>query len=92
MAPREEPERTCVGCRATAGKRELVRIVRSPDGSVHVDRTGSAHGRGAYVHRDAACVDAALRRGSLARALKAGLGPEEVGRLRSEIVAEFDGA
>jgi uncharacterized protein len=78
-----EPERTCVGCRASAPKRELVRIVRAPAGVVDVDRSGSAPGRGAYVHPAASCVEVATRRGGLARALRTGLGREELGRLRN---------
>ena len=49
---RTEPERTCVACRAKGGKRELIRVVRRPDGRVHSDPSGKAPGRGAYLHRD----------------------------------------
>jgi uncharacterized protein len=85
------PERTCVGCRASAPKAALVRVARSPAGGVAVDPTGSAPGRGAYVHRSAACVEAALRKGGLARSLRVGLGPEIVGTLR-ELVSEEQGS
>ena len=84
------PERTCVGCRVTAPKGALVRVVRTPAGIVAVDAAGSAPGRGAYVHRRAVCVEAAVRRGGLARSLRAGLGPEIVGTLR-ELVSEEQG-
>ncbi|HEX6131061.1 MAG TPA: YlxR family protein [Actinomycetota bacterium] len=92
MAGRE-PERTCVGCRVRAPKRSLLRIVRRPGGAVDVDPRGSAPGRGAYVHRAQACVDAALRRAALARALRLGRGlaPDEVGRLRTRIEGELIG-
>lgn len=86
---RREPERTCVGCRQTAPKRSLLRVVRSSDGVVLPDPSGSAPGRGAYVHRDAACVDLAMRRGGMARALRAGLKAEEAARLRSDIDEEM---
>ena len=75
------PERTCVGCRAKLPKGDLLRIVRSPRGEVAVDPSGSAPGRGAYLHRDRDCLDAALRRRGLARALRADVGGIEVGRL-----------
>jgi uncharacterized protein len=78
-----EPERACVGCRAKAPKRELVRIVRVRAGVVEVDPSGSAPGRGAYVHPATSCVQAATRRGALARALRTGLSPEELDRLRN---------
>lgn len=51
-------ERTCVACRAEAGRDELVRLVRSPDGAAVVDLKGSLPGRGAWVHPTAACVGA----------------------------------
>ncbi len=90
MRARREPKRTCVACRTPAGKRELLRIVRSPSGEVRVDPTGRAPGRGAYVHREEACARRALARGALARALRTGLGPEEAARLGREIERELD--
>jgi hypothetical protein len=79
-----EPERSCVGCRQRAPKTELLRIARTPEG-VRADPVARAPGRGAYVHRDAGCIGAALRKGSLARALRTGLAKEELARLRIEI-------
>ncbi len=84
------PERTCVGCRGKGTKRGLVRIVRAPDGSVRVDPTGSAPGRGAYVHPEADCARAALAKGALSRALKVVVRPDEVARLRAEIEREAE--
>jgi len=74
-----------VGCRERAGKSELVRVVRRPAGQVSVDPTGRSPGRGAYVHRSESCVRQAVRRGSLARALKASLDEAEVSRLVHEL-------
>jgi len=51
------------------GKRQLMRVVRTPDGRVHVDPTGKANGRGAYVHERRACWEKALH-GRLGHALK----------------------
>ncbi|TMC08725.1 MAG: YlxR family protein [Chloroflexi bacterium] len=67
---RHDPVRTCVGCREEAGKRGLIRLVRGPDGIVRRDPTGRAHGRGAYVHDDPACLELARKRRALQRALK----------------------
>jgi uncharacterized protein len=78
------PERTCVGCRERAPKAELLRVASTPAG-VLVDPLGTAPGRGAYVHRDVACITAAVRRGALAGALRKGLAEEELARLRSDI-------
>jgi predicted RNA-binding protein YlxR (DUF448 family) len=52
---------------------------------VRVDPPGTASGRGAYVHRDPGCVEAALRKGAFASALRTGLAQEELARLRTEI-------
>ena len=63
----EGPQRTCVGCRRTTVASDLVRLVVAPEGVV----AGKGRsGRGAWVCRDAACVDAALAKGGLARALR----------------------
>jgi predicted RNA-binding protein YlxR (DUF448 family) len=64
------PTRTCVACRTSRPKRELVRIVRTPDGTVVADETGKVAGRGAYVCRTAACLTIANTRGALSRALE----------------------
>jgi predicted RNA-binding protein YlxR (DUF448 family) len=67
---RAEPQRTCVVCRATTAKRGLHRIVRTPAGTVAYDPTGRAAGRGAYLCGQPACLDMAVRRRSIQRALK----------------------
>ena len=64
------PQRTCVGCRAVQGKRQLVRVVRQAEGHVRLDASGKAPGRGAYVHASRGCLQSALSRGRLAHALK----------------------
>jgi uncharacterized protein len=68
---RGRPVRTCVACREEAGKGELVRIVRRPDGSVALDRSGKEAGRGAYLHGSRECLEAARKRRALDRALGA---------------------
>ena len=66
---RSGPVRTCVACREEAGKADLARIVRRPDGSVGLDRSGKEAGRGAYLHASPECVESARKRRSLDRAL-----------------------
>jgi predicted RNA-binding protein YlxR (DUF448 family) len=68
--PRHIPERTCIACRETSAKRELVRLVRAVDGSVTIDPSGKRSGRGAYLCNRATCWQAGLKRGVLPRALK----------------------
>jgi hypothetical protein len=74
--PPRDPVRTCVACREEAGKGALVRVVRRPDGTAAVDRPGRAPGRGAYLHLDTACIEAARKRRALERSLKATVTPE----------------
>jgi len=59
-----------VACRQTNAKRQLVRVVRAPDGSVTIDLSGKRSGRGAYLCATHECWDAGLKRGVLSRALK----------------------
>ena len=73
------PQRTCVGCRAVLPKRNLVRVVRGSQG-VHVDLTGKASGRGAYLHDQRICWERALK-GALAHALRAEMTEEDRERL-----------
>ena len=67
---RRTPQRTCVVCRSTTAKRTLHRIVRTPAGTVAYDPTGKAPGRGAYLCGQPGCLDMAVRRRSIQRALK----------------------
>jgi|SRR5438105_6937896 len=88
LPERREPQRTCVGCRGAAPKRSLVRLVRRVDGTVGLDPTGRAPGRGAYVHADRACAERAVRSGALGRALRTPLERAEAARLMNEAVEE----
>ncbi len=63
------PERTCVACRTARPKRHLVRIVRTPEGGVEVDKTGRRNGRGAYLCPAQECWRLARTRRSLDQAL-----------------------
>jgi len=68
--PRHIPQRTCVACRRTTAKRELVRVVRTAEGRVEVDPTGKRSGRGAYLCPTPGCWRLAVQKGRLDRALK----------------------
>jgi len=70
------PQRTCVACRAVRPKRELVRVVRTPENEIVVDETGKRAGRGAYLCRRRDCWERALARRQLERSLKVSLTAE----------------
>jgi predicted RNA-binding protein YlxR (DUF448 family) len=68
-ALRRPPTRTCVACRTERDKRDLLRVVRAPDGAVRLDQTGRATGRGAYLCADPACWAKARQSRAIQRAL-----------------------
>ena len=68
--------RMCVGCREMKEKRELIRVVSSPEGEVSLDPTGKKSGRGAYVCRNADCLKRAIRPRQRERQLDAAILPE----------------
>jgi predicted RNA-binding protein YlxR (DUF448 family) len=81
--PRPAQPRTCVGCRTVLPKRQLVRLVRQADGSVAIDPTGKAAGRGAYLHARRGCWRQALAGGALDHALKLTMSEADRVRLRA---------
>jgi predicted RNA-binding protein YlxR (DUF448 family) len=68
--PKKIPMLQCVGCGEMKEKKSLIRIIRTPEGRILLDRTGRANGRGAYICDDPACLAAARKKKSLNRALK----------------------
>lgn len=85
MPAKKIPMRMCVGCREMKPKKELIRIVRSPEGEISVDRTGKAQGRGAYICQSVGCLNKARKIRALERALEHGIEDEVFERLSSEI-------
>ncbi|QGV78198.1 YlxR family protein [Streptomyces ficellus] len=77
------PERTCVGCRERAAKRDLLRIVLIK-GECAPDPRGTLPGRGAYVHPASVCLDLAVRRRAFPRALRV-QGPLDLADVRRYI-------
>ena len=82
-----EPVRMCVGCREHAPKKELIRIVRTPDGQIVADAAGKTPGRGAYICRKAACLNKARKSRALERMLAASISPEAYDALAAAIEA-----
>lgn len=74
-----------MACRTVRAKRELVRIVRSREGTLSVDLRGKASGRGAYVCPDPACLGRGLADGAIARALEVQIPADVAERLASEL-------
>jgi uncharacterized protein len=75
IKPKHVPQRTCIACRQVAGKRNLLRLVRTERG-VEIDTTGKLAGRGAYLHPYQNCWQAVLRGGRIEQALRTRLNEE----------------
>jgi len=79
--------RQCLGCREMREKKELLRVVRTPEGTVALDFRGKLPGRGAYVCRSAECLEKAVRTRALERALGEKIPEELYDTLRSQLEA-----
>lgn len=79
------PQRQCVGCREMKDKKELIRVVKSPQGEIGLDFGGRKPGRGAYVCRDAACLKKARKSRALERAFETQIAPEVYDALEKEL-------
>lgn len=78
------PMRMCVSCREMRPKKELTRVVRTPEGEVLIDPTGRANGRGAYLCLKTACLDKAIKSRALERALEVTISKETYEALRKD--------
>lgn len=74
--PKHIPLRSCIACRETKPKRELVRVVHTPEGPVEVDRTGKKNGRGAYFCPAQECWELGRKKKALNHAFKTAVTPE----------------
>jgi len=83
MRRKHVPLRTCIVCQRKRPKRELIRIVRTPEGTIAVDVKGKQAGRGTYLCPNRGCSDAAIQRGALGRALQVSTTVEEMATLRA---------
>lgn len=79
------PMRQCVGCREMKNKKDLIRVVKSPEGEISLDFGGKKPGRGAYVCRDVACLKKARKSRALERAFEVVIPPEVYDALEQEL-------
>lgn len=77
MGAKKIPMRMCTGCREMKQKRELIRIVKTPEGEVRLDMTGKLNGRGAYICKSSECLKKARKSGALSRAFGTEI-PEDI--------------
>lgn len=85
MKPRKIPMRSCVGCAESKPKKELIRVVRSPEGEISLDPVGKKPGRGAYICPSAECLKKARRGKKLERSLECEISPEIYDQLEKKL-------
>ena len=88
MKIKKIPLRMCTGCMEMKPKKELIRIVKSPEGEVSVDLTGKKSGRGAYICRSKECLEKAFKTKRLSRNLDVVISEEVAEELKEEIKDE----
>jgi len=84
------PQRQCMGCRERTAKRELIRVVRSPEGNVSLDFGGKMNGRGAYLCPNPECLKRAIRSKALERSLEVTIPQEVYDRLEKEMESRHE--
>jgi predicted RNA-binding protein YlxR (DUF448 family) len=84
-------QRTCLGCRQVKDKRELVRLVRTPEGEIEVDATGKKAGRGAYLCPNRNCWEAGLKGNRLDYVLRTNVSRESREKLRKYAEEKLSG-
>ena len=80
------PQRTCIGCNTKKNKNELIRIVRSKEGNISIDRTGKADGRGAYICDNISCLEKVIKSKRLEKLFETKISDEIYENLRGVII------
>lgn len=84
------PVRRCVGCQEMKGKKEMIRVIRTPEGDFLLDATGKKNGRGAYLCPSRECLDKARKNKGLERSFKQAI-PKEVYEALEKEMEDIDG-
>ncbi|HJB86093.1 RNase P modulator RnpM [Mordavella massiliensis] len=79
------PVRRCVGCQEMKNKKEMIRVIRTPEGEFELDATGKKNGRGAYLCPSRECLEKAVKSKGLERSFKQAIPPEVYSRLEKEM-------
>lgn len=84
---RKQPQRACIGCGEMKDKKQLIRVLKTPEGEFLIDTTGKKNGRGAYLCRSMDCFEKAAKTKGLDRSFKMSIPAEVYDRLREELAA-----
>lgn len=85
MKPKRIPQRMCLGCQEMKPKKELIRVVKSPDGEISIDLKGKAPGRGAYICRSSECLEKAIKAKRFEKSFEMKIDDQIYDKLRSEL-------
>lgn len=85
MKTKKVPQRTCIGCRTVQGKKEMLRIVRTPEGQIQLDTTGKKAGRGTYICKTVECLEKAIKGELLAKTLETTVSADDKEALRNGV-------
>lgn len=84
------PLRKCVACQQMKSKKELIRVVKPPEGDIAIDLTGKKSGRGAYLCGSVSCFKLAKKSRALDRALKQSVSPDIYDQLEQDFIRVED--
>ena len=82
------PQRTCIGCNTQKNKNELIRIVKNKEGTIFIDKTGKAQGRGVYLCNDVHCLEKTIKSKRLERVFETKIADEIYDNLRGVMLDE----
>lgn len=80
------PQRTCMGCNEKKDKKDLIRIVKSPNGEINIDKSGKMPGRGAYICDNIQCLEKAVKTKRIERVLETKIENTIYEKLRGVII------
>lgn len=84
MMTKKVPLRQCIGCREMKEKKNMIRVVKTPEGEYLLDATGKANGRGAYLCKDKSCLDRAISGHGLEKSFHETMSKEVYDALKAE--------
>lgn len=85
MGMKKIPQRQCVGCGEMKSKKEMIRVIKTPEGDIMMDATGKKNGRGAYICPSSECLKKAIKSKGLERSFKMSIPPEIYEQLTKEM-------
>lgn len=86
MKNKKQPERMCLGCREMRLKKDLIRVVKSKEDEISIDRTGKKAGRGAYICPEEKCLTTAIKQNALSKAFSQKISDEIYNNLKKELL------